>query len=145
MKLIHRIDLEVLSKGDAEGPSLIVTASWYRPFLDGGYKQMIAGMLDSGCFDGFMRSVINQLVKPGEISLLIIFDIIQLFIGNRDVYNQMGMQTVVVPVSPLDNDDDGGDADMIASWNLVFQFLGKPIRSRLTTVSKRHFLDIYFP
>ena len=65
MKLIHRLQLELVSADNSEGKSLTVTASFYRPFLDGGYQTMIIGMMDSGCFDGFMRSIIDQLVQTG--------------------------------------------------------------------------------
>ena len=70
MKLIHRLELEVSSKEDVHATAVKVTASWYRPFLDSGYQAMIAKMIDSGCFDGFMRSIIDQLVQPGERIML---------------------------------------------------------------------------
>ena len=66
MKLIHRVELELTHgqrvKADCE---MTITASFYRPFLDGGYKVMVAHMMDTGCFDGFMKSVLDQLLKPG--------------------------------------------------------------------------------
>ena len=65
MKLINRISLELFPEGPKIGTPVKVTSSWYRPFLDGGYKSMINGMMESGCFDEFMRSVINQLLKNG--------------------------------------------------------------------------------
>lgn len=67
MQLIHRLELKVVSKLDSSDAGLEVTASFYRPFLDGGYQNMIAQMMDSGCFDGFIQSVIEQLVQSGKI------------------------------------------------------------------------------
>ena len=65
MKLINRISLELFPEGQKAGVPVKVTSSWYRPFLDGGYKSMINSMMESGCFDEFMRSVISQLLKTG--------------------------------------------------------------------------------
>ena len=70
MKLIHRLQLEVVSKLDTTGASLHVTASFYRPFLDGGYQSMISQMMDTGCFDGFIQSVIEQIVQSGKIIII---------------------------------------------------------------------------
>ena len=65
MKLIHRLELELThgQKLDKE-QGLTITASFYRPFLDGGYKIMITHMMDTGCFDAFMKSVMDQLLSP---------------------------------------------------------------------------------
>ena len=66
MKLIHRLDLEVSSKEDVQATAVKVTASWYRPFLDSGYQAMVVNMIDSGCFDGFMRSILEQIIRAGK-------------------------------------------------------------------------------
>ena len=66
MKLIHRMDLELTAQGDVSRGSLEVTVSFYRPFLDGAYRVMITHMMDTGCFDAFMKSVLNQLLSPGR-------------------------------------------------------------------------------
>ena len=66
MKLIHRLDLELTPATDeSTRTGLRVTTSFYRPFLDGGYKVMIVHMMDTGCFDGFMKSVLDQLLQSG--------------------------------------------------------------------------------
>ena len=65
MKLIDRITLELFPETKKEGEPVKVTASWYRPYLDSGYKRMITEMLQSGCFDDFMRNIISQLLRDG--------------------------------------------------------------------------------
>ena len=71
MKLIHRLQLELVSKKDSEGSQLIVTASFYRPFLDGSYKNMISQMIDSGCFDDFIASLLEHVIHSGETGVAI--------------------------------------------------------------------------
>ena len=67
MKLIHRLDLELTPKvGPTTRTGLKITTSFYRPFLDGGYKVMIVHMMDTGCFDGFMKTVLEQLLQSGS-------------------------------------------------------------------------------
>ena len=66
MKLIHRLQLELVSNKKIENTCLKVTASFYRPFLDGSYKLMIVHMMDSGCFDDFIKSVLEHVTLSGS-------------------------------------------------------------------------------
>ena len=74
MKLIHRLDLEVINGQRPDCTTgLNVKASFYRPFLDGSYKVMIIHMMDTGCFDDFMKSVLEQLLLAGMYSVELVY------------------------------------------------------------------------
>ena len=66
MKLIHRVELELTAGEKAEKEALEMTVSFYRPCLDGAYQTMITHMMDTGCFDLFMKSVLDQILSPGK-------------------------------------------------------------------------------
>ena len=81
MKLIHRIDSIVCKTGSEECPplevvhkkgslvgSLTVTTSFYRPHLDGGYKEMIAGLMNAGCFDLLIEHTVELVITNGRYS-----------------------------------------------------------------------------
>ena len=73
MKLIHRFEVKVMSgeENQKEGPSTVIT-SFYRGHLDGAYQAMVSEMLEYGCFDNFVCSVIRSVVVDGEsISIFI--------------------------------------------------------------------------
>jgi len=141
MQLIHRLQLKVVSKLGSSDAGLDVTASFYRPFLDGGYRNMIAQMMDSGCFDGFIQSVIEQLVHSGKTYL---FRVLAIFIlsGNGVLYSAAGSQSETTDFQPINGEENG---EIGQSWSLILQFLGSPTRARLTSMSTKQFLDIYFP
>ena len=65
MKLIHRLSLELTSKQHPDCAVIKITASFYRPFLDGSYQKMIADMMESGCFDNFIQLALEHLLRPG--------------------------------------------------------------------------------
>ena len=54
-------------EGVMDGPTLSVATSFYRPFLDGGYKSMITGLMNAGCFDDLMEHAILLIVAKGII------------------------------------------------------------------------------
>ena len=79
MKLIHRIDSLVCKTGSDDCPalesvckkgsmpgSLAVTTSFYRPHLDGGYKEMITGLMNAGCFDLLIEHTVELVITQGE-------------------------------------------------------------------------------
>lgn len=59
------MQLELISSKKSEGSCLKITTSFYRPFLDGGYKSMISNMMDSGCFDDFIKAILEYITKSG--------------------------------------------------------------------------------
>ena len=76
MKLIHRMDLELLSSADSrrgKPRTMAVSASFYRPYLDGGYKHMIVEMMLSGCFDGLVEKAIVLAVDKGMFNRTFLF------------------------------------------------------------------------
>ena len=66
------MDLELCSSTDCSGRkarTLAVSASFYRPFLDGSYQVMITEMMKSGCFDGIVERAILLAVSQGIVGL----------------------------------------------------------------------------
>ena len=66
MKLLHRFDVKLVTSKESENQMTIVT-SFYRPFLDGTYKEMVSALLDDGVFDDFVASIIRLLAGKGNL------------------------------------------------------------------------------
>ena len=62
-------------------------------------------------------------------------------------YHKNGSQTELTEIVPLQRKSVGKeeDNDAVASWELVMQFLGTPVKARLTSFPQCQFLDLYFP
>lgn len=67
MKLIHRLHLDICRDLEDNTAALSVSASFYRPFLDGTYKQMVAQLIEAGCFDNLIQYAIELLVTKGNL------------------------------------------------------------------------------
>ena len=65
------MDIEICSGIDltkAQGRSprqMLVTASFYRPFLDSGYRSMIVNLMEAGCFDALIEKAICLSAEKG--------------------------------------------------------------------------------
>ena len=57
-------------------------------------------------------------------------------------YTAAGSQSETTSLQPIIGEETG---DKGHSWSLILQFLGAPTRARLTSMSTKQFLDIYFP
>ena len=65
MKLINRFDVK-LSTNMGEKTSVMVTTSFYRPYLDSAYKTLITALLNDGIFDDFVAAIIRLLAGTGK-------------------------------------------------------------------------------
>ena len=76
MKLIHRMDIEICSETDPTSVhdlpprQMLVTASFYRPFLDSGYRSMIVNLMEAGCFDSLIEKAICLSAEKGAEMIL---------------------------------------------------------------------------
>ena len=72
MQLIHRMDLELCSGADSAKTQgrpprqMLVTASFYRPFLDSSYRSMIIHLMEAGCFDSLIEKAICLSAEKGK-------------------------------------------------------------------------------
>ena len=121
-------------------PRLIpASASFYRPFLDGGYKQLITSMMDAGCFDELVEKSISVTLLKGNEFGLTDSKYPTCFTGSPNLQYRGGLQTVYEVPENANLDIQGHSAE------LMKQFLGTPTKIRLTTLPTRQFVDIYFP
>ena len=67
MKLIHRVNATIFKAGVEDGPTLSVSTSFYRPFLDSGYKAMISSLMDAGCFNILIEHAMDLVLTKGEL------------------------------------------------------------------------------
>ena len=139
MKLIHRYELEINSgiEGRVAEKTSKVVVSFYREHLDTAYQQIIADMLDYGRFDGFIGSIIGTVVLNGELVFSIEILLLIQFSGTRNATYTSGFQAELTTFSSFEQKTN--------DWSLALQFLGCPVRARLTTYLTAHYLDIYFP
>ena len=74
MKLINRhefeVEFEVVPRKDVVREPFSFMISFYRTDLDGSYQKMIIDMMDVGCFDDFMGSVIRFVMNDGMFDCL---------------------------------------------------------------------------
>ena len=66
MKLIHRVNTTICQSGVEDGPTLSVSTSFYRPYLDSGYKTMITGLMDAGCFNILIEHAMDLILMRGK-------------------------------------------------------------------------------
>ena len=70
MKLINRHEFKVVPRKDVVREPFSFMISFYRTDLDGSYQKMIIDMMDVGCFDDFMGSVIRFVMNDGMFDCL---------------------------------------------------------------------------
>ena len=66
MKLLCRRILTLGKQGYADDPCVEIVTSMYRPFVDGGYRNMISTMVTAGEFDAFIGALLQGLLSQGN-------------------------------------------------------------------------------
>ena len=127
--LLFRRCVDLSAEADGVKTITPLTISVYREKIDSGYQDLVQRMAEDGLFDLFFLYQMENVLKSGTL----VFSINHLFIpiplGHANFNYSFGVQNETTRfTSPPDGIGD---------------ILGSVQRSRLTSFTTGHFLDLY--